>query len=95
MEDVKPYSAEVKSRGQLTIPKKIREAGGLDDGQSVTIIPIGDSLLITPRTLKLEDVRRELRKMLRSSGLTLKDLLEGLEEERSRASGRIHAGKKR
>jgi AbrB family looped-hinge helix DNA binding protein len=95
MEDVKPYSAEVKSRGQLTIPKKIREAGGLDEGQNVTIIPIGDSLLVTPRTLKLEDVRRELRKMLRASGLSLKDLLEGLDEERSRASERIHAGKKR
>jgi len=95
MEDVKPYPAEVKSRGQLTIPKKIREAGGLDEGQSVTIIPIGDSLLVTPRTLKLEDVRRELRKMLRSSGLSLKDLLKGLDEERSRTYEGIHAGKKR
>lgn len=94
MEDAKPYSAEVKSRGQLTIPKRIREAGGLDEGQSVTIIPIGDSLLVTPRTLKLEDVRLELRKMLRSSGLSLEDLLDGLDEERSRAYGRTHAGKK-
>ncbi len=95
MEDAKPYSAEVKSRGQLTIPKKIREAGGLEEGQSVTIIPIGDSLLVTPRTLKLEDVRRELRKMLRSSGLSLKDLLDGLDEERSRARDGTHAGKNR
>lgn len=95
MDDAKPYSAEVKSRGQLTIPKKIREAGGLEEGQSVTIIPIGDSLLVTPRTLKLEDVRRELRKMLRSSGLSLKDLLDGLDEERSRARDVTHAGKKR
>lgn len=95
MEDAKPYSAEVKSRGQLTIPKKIREAGGLEEGQCVTIIPIGDSLLVTPRTLKLEDVRRELRKMLRSSGLSLKDLLDGLDEERSRARDVTHAGKKR
>lgn len=47
------------------------------------------------RTLKLEDVRRELRKMLRSSGLSLKDLLDGLDEERSRARDMTHAGKKR
>lgn len=95
MEDPKPYSAEVKSRGQLTIPKKIREAGYLEEGQGVTIIPIGDSLLITPRTLKLEDVRRELRKMLKSSGLSLKDLLDGLNEERSRTYDKHYAGKKR
>ncbi len=94
MEDPKPYSAEVKSRGQLTIPKKIREAGYMEEGQGVTIIPLGDSLLVTPRTLKLEDARRELRKMLRSSGLSLKDLLDGLSEERSRISGKHDAGKK-
>ncbi|MDH7512464.1 MAG: AbrB/MazE/SpoVT family DNA-binding domain-containing protein [Clostridiales bacterium] len=58
MEDAKPYSGEVKSRGQLTIPKKIREAGYLDEGQSVTIIPVGDSLLVTPRIIKIEDIRR-------------------------------------
>ena len=92
MEDPKPYSAEIKSRGQLTIPKKIREAGGLEEGQGVTIIPLGDSLLVTPRTLKLEDVRRELRRMLRSSGLSPKDLLDALQEERSRTSGRRDAG---
>ncbi|HDR17126.1 MAG TPA: AbrB/MazE/SpoVT family DNA-binding domain-containing protein [Desulfobacteraceae bacterium] len=83
MEDVKPYSAEVKSRGQLTIPKKIREAGCLDEGQEVTIIPIGDSLLVSPRILKLNDIRRELRKMMKASGLSLQDLIDGLKEERS------------
>ena len=95
MGDPKPYSAEVKSRGQLTIPKKIREAGYLEEGQGVTIIPLGDSLLVTPRTLKLEDARRELRKLLKSSGLSLKDLLDGLNEERSRTCDEHYAGKKR
>lgn len=94
MEESKPYSGEVKARGQLTIPKKIREAGCLEEGQGVTIIPLGDSLLVTPRTLKLEDVRRELRKMLRSSGLSLNDLLKGLSEERGRMSVNRDAGKK-
>lgn len=94
MEDVKPYSAEVKSRGQLTIPKKIREAGYLDEGQDVTIIPIGDSLLVSPRILKLNDIRRELRKMLKNSGLSLQDLLDGLKDERSRNYNKKYGRKK-
>jgi len=94
MPDPKPYAAEVKSRGQLTIPKKIREAGYMEEGQNVTIIPIGDSLLVTPKTLKLEDARRELRRMLRSSGLSLKDLLAGLDDARVRTYSETYAAKK-
>jgi bifunctional DNA-binding transcriptional regulator/antitoxin component of YhaV-PrlF toxin-antitoxin module len=94
MEDVKPYSAKIKSRGQLTIPKRIREAGAMEEGQSVTIIPIGDSLLVTPKTLKLEDARRELRKLLKSSGATLKDLIAGLDEARDRAYAESYGKKK-
>lgn len=94
MPDPKPYAAEVKSRGQLTIPKKIREAGYMEEGQNVTIIPIGDSLLVTPKALKLEDARRELKKILKSSGLSLKDLLDGLGDARARTYGETYAAKK-
>ena len=94
MADPKPYSAEVKSRGQLTIPKKIRETGYMEEGQGVTIIPLGDSILVTPKTLKLEDARRELKRILRSSGLSLNDLVAGLDEARTRIYGETYAGKK-
>ena len=94
MEDSKPYLAEVKSRGQLTIPKRVREAGHLEEGQSVSIIPIGDSLLVTPKTLKLEDARRELRRIMRVSGISLEALLDGLSEERDLLYRETYAGKK-
>jgi bifunctional DNA-binding transcriptional regulator/antitoxin component of YhaV-PrlF toxin-antitoxin module len=94
MPDAKPYAAEVKSRGQLTIPKKIREAGYMEEGQNVTIIPIGDSLLVTPKSLKLEDARRELKRILKSSGLSLKDLLAGLDDARARTYGETYDAKK-
>jgi len=94
MENSKTYTAEVKSRGQLTIPKRVREEGHLEEGQSVSIIPIGDSLLVTPKTLKLEDARRELRRIMRTSGITLEALLDGLGEERGRLYLETYAGKK-
>jgi bifunctional DNA-binding transcriptional regulator/antitoxin component of YhaV-PrlF toxin-antitoxin module len=94
MEEMRPYSAEIKSRGQLTIPKKIREAGAMEEGQGVTIIPIGDSLLVTPKILKLEDARRELRKLMKSSGVTLKELIAGLDEARDRVYAKAYGKKK-
>ncbi|MBW2097181.1 MAG: hypothetical protein JRI80_20185 [Deltaproteobacteria bacterium] len=66
MQDLKPIIAEIKARGQLTIPKKIREMGQLDKG----------------RQLPLNEARREIKKILRQTGLSVKDVLAGISEER-------------
>jgi bifunctional DNA-binding transcriptional regulator/antitoxin component of YhaV-PrlF toxin-antitoxin module len=84
MNDVKPYKAEIRARGQLTIPKRVREKGALYDGEAVSIIPVGDSILVTPRKLELDEARRELRKIMRDCGVTLDELLAGLDDERAR-----------
>ena len=84
MQTIKPYIAEIKSRGQLTIPKKIREMSHLEEGQVVSIIPVGDSIIITTKRLELDEARRELRKILKASGLSAEDLIAGIKEERER-----------
>jgi bifunctional DNA-binding transcriptional regulator/antitoxin component of YhaV-PrlF toxin-antitoxin module len=81
---MKPVTAEIKSRGQLTIPKKIRVMSQMEEGQVVSIIPVGDSVIITPKRLDLDEARREMRKILKGSGLAVEDLLEELKEEREK-----------
>lgn len=82
MESVKTAIGEIKSRGQLTIPKKIRESSHLEEGQVVSIIPVGDSVIVTPKRLELDEARRQIRRIVKASGISEKDLLKGLEEER-------------
>ncbi len=94
MENVKAAIAEIKSRGQLTIPKKIRESSHLEEGQVVSIIPVGDSVIITPKRLELDEARRQIRRIIKASGLSEKELLKGLKEERE-ALYRETYGKKR
>ncbi len=84
MQTVKSVRAEIKSRGQLTIPKKIRAVTRLEEGQLVSIIPLGESVLITPQRLELEEVRGQIRKILKASGLSVEDLLQNLKEEREK-----------
>jgi len=84
MQSMKPLTTEIKSRGQLTIPKKIRVMGYLEEGQVVSIIPVGDAVIITPKKLELDEARREIRKLLMASGLSAEDLLTGLREEREK-----------
>jgi bifunctional DNA-binding transcriptional regulator/antitoxin component of YhaV-PrlF toxin-antitoxin module len=80
----KSITAEIKSRGQLTIPKKIRAVTRLEEGQRASIIPLGESVLITPQKLELEEARREIRKILKASAFSVEDLLKGLKEEREK-----------
>jgi AbrB family looped-hinge helix DNA binding protein len=80
---MKAISTEIKSRGQLTIPKKIREMIHLEEGQAVSIIPLGDSVIITPKRLELDEARRQIRRILKQSNCSIEELLAGLKEERT------------
>jgi AbrB family looped-hinge helix DNA binding protein len=91
---MKPVTTEIKSRGQLTIPKKIRAMSQLEEGQVVSIIPVGDSVIITPKRLDLDEARREMKKILKGSGLSAEDLLEGLKEEREEVYRETYGKKK-
>lgn len=82
MQSGKIAIAAIKERGQLTIPKRIRDAGHLEEGREVSLIQVGECLVIAPRRLPLDEARRRLQELLASSDATLDDLLQGLQEER-------------
>jgi AbrB family looped-hinge helix DNA binding protein len=94
MESAKIITTEIKSRGQLTIPKKIRETLSLEEGQVVSLIPVGDSILITPKKLPLEEARREFRKLLKAAGVSVEELLDGLKMEREALFEKTYGSKK-
>ncbi len=95
MQTVRSITAEIKSRGQLTIPKKIRVMSRLEEGQIVSIIPVGDSVIITPRRLELDDARREIKRIMKAAGLSPEDLLAGLKEEREKLYQETYGKKSR
>ena len=95
MEAVKSFTAEIKGRGQLTIPKKVRRQGHLEEGQIVSIIPVGDAVIITPKRMELDEARNEIRKLLRASGCSVEDLLVGLKEERHELYRETYGKKRR
>ena len=95
MEETKVAIAEINARGQLTIPKKIREMSHIEEGNVVSILPIGDSLIITPKRLELDEARRQLRKLVKASGLTVEELIKGLEEERTELFEETYGSRKK
>ena len=95
MQAVKSFAASIKARGQLTIPKKLRKLSHLEEGQMVSIIPVGDAVLIAPRRIELEEARRQVRRILRESGLSPEDILAGLADERETLYKEVYGKKKR
>ena len=93
MQDSRPFIAEIKARGQLTIPKKIRDSSHLEEGQVVTVIPVGDSVIITPRRLTLDEARRQIKMILRDAGCSAEEVLAELKEERDLVYKEIYGEK--
>jgi len=94
MQTLKAVVTEIKSRGQLTIPKKIRNASHLEEGQVVSIIPVGDSVIITPKRLELDEARRQIKKIIKASGVSEEELLAGLKGEREKLYKETYVKKK-
>lgn len=94
METIKAAVAEIKSRGQLTIPKKIREMVHLDEGQVVSIIPIGESIIVTTKRLELDEARRQIKRIIKAAGISVEELLAGLKEERENLFKETYGKKK-
>lgn len=86
---------EIRERGQLTIPKKIREMSHLEEGQKVSIIPLGDAIIISPKKLELDEARNQIKKIVKATGLSVEDVLSGLKEERAALFGEFYGKKRR
>ncbi len=82
MKSATAYKTEIRQRGQVTIPKSVRDASGLDEGCSVTLIPLGESILITPQKLGLDEARRRIQQAIRATGMSPDEVLAGLASER-------------
>ena len=75
VDDTRSYSAQVRQRGQLTIPRKLRESLRIEDGDTVTFMPMGETLVLVPRRLRAPELVDRLATMLEDSDQSLADLL--------------------
>jgi AbrB family looped-hinge helix DNA binding protein len=89
------FETEIRERGQLTIPKKIREMSHMEEGQVVSIVPVGDAIIISPKRLQLGEARNQIKKILKATGLSSDEVLSGLDEERAALFGELYGKKSR
>jgi AbrB family looped-hinge helix DNA binding protein len=74
----------VQERGQITIPKQLREKKGLRKGVLVQFEETDRGILITPQETAPLDAMKKLGAILKENGLTLEDLMKSGRKVRGR-----------
>lgn len=71
-------------RGQPTIPAAIRKEMHLKEEAALTLVKVGDVILMTPKPLEVDSVAKKARREMKRSGLTVEDILADLDRQRAR-----------
>jgi bifunctional DNA-binding transcriptional regulator/antitoxin component of YhaV-PrlF toxin-antitoxin module len=79
-----PKPVKLWGRGQLTIPKELREVLKLDDAAALNVFVVGRCLILTPKRLLRASLAKDVERAMKANGLSLQDLLRTLKEERRR-----------
>lgn len=87
-----PKSVKLWGRGQLTIPKEVREALKLDEENQLSVFVVGRCLVLTPKRLLGPALAKDVEKAMKAKGLSLEDLLRDLKEERQRYNQERYGG---
>ena len=76
------YTVRLRERGQITLPQSVRNNLAVDTGDTLNLVQIDDILLLSPRQTMIPKLSQEFTELMQEEGISLAELLQGLEEER-------------
>ena len=76
-------TVQMRGKGTITLPAKLRSKYKLEEGEVFTIIDLGGgSFLLKPKILEVDKLSKQIAKRLKEENVSLDDLLQALDEER-------------
>ena len=71
-------------RGLITLPKELRDQSHINEGDTLTLIDLGDGVVVmSPRRSRVDGIANKLAKEWQDSGETLETMLTTLREVRA------------
>lgn len=67
---------KVWERGQITIPKDLREELEIKENDILYAEKLGRAILLKPEASGIEEIQRKMAAIMQKNGLTVKDLLD-------------------
>ena len=80
MSKAKMRSLTITSKGQVTISARARKLLGLDKGDHLIELVIGNCVILMPENRVLNEATRQAHKALNSAGVTVEELLKEAEQ---------------
>jgi AbrB family looped-hinge helix DNA binding protein len=78
------FQVQVVRRGLITLPKELRDHNNIEEGDMMTLIDIGDGVVImSPRRSRVDEIANKLAREWQDSGETLESMLTTLREVRA------------
>jgi len=76
---------QIRNKGSLTLPVELRRKYGLDEGDVLTLIDLGDgAFFLCPKVTTVDRVADRVTQRMEEEGITVDEILEALDEERER-----------
>ena len=78
------FKVQVVRRGLITLPKELRDQSHINEGDTLTLIDLGDGVVVmSPRRSRVDEIADKLAKEWQDSGATLESMLTTLREVRA------------
>lgn len=78
------FQVQVVRRGIITLPKELRENNNIEEGDLLTLIDLGDGVVImSPQRSRVDEIANKLAKEWQDSGESLETMLSTLREVRA------------
>jgi AbrB family looped-hinge helix DNA binding protein len=81
-------TARIGEKGQLTVPKEYRDELGLETGSPMTVLRVGDGLILMPEQARFRALCEAVSAALEGGGITESALQATLPEARRRVFAR-------
>lgn len=76
---------QIRGKGTVTLPIEFRRKYGIDEGDVITLIDLGDgSFLLTPIITQVDRLGDRVARTIAEAGVSEEEILEALDEERER-----------
>jgi bifunctional DNA-binding transcriptional regulator/antitoxin component of YhaV-PrlF toxin-antitoxin module len=83
---------QLRQRGVLTLPRKLRQKYGLEEGDPLAIVDLEGMLLLNPKPSLVPKLAAELERLRREAGVSVRELIAGLPRQRKARGNRRAAG---
>jgi AbrB family looped-hinge helix DNA binding protein len=81
---MKEKTIRVGKKGAVTLPSRLREKYGIQEGDILHLLDLEGVLVLTPTVPIVPELARQIEQMRLDEGLSASELLEGLRMQRER-----------